>query len=82
MFASSCGTGNTTCSAGLCGNGHYLVYTYTHASIEGSTTFSAATALVGWKTWPLANGTYEIRLLMDDGYRSVASSPRFKIVKP
>ena len=73
---------NSTCSAGLCGNGHYLVYTYTHASIEGSTTFSAATALAGWKTWPLANGTYEIRLLLDDGYRSVASSPRFKIVKP
>jgi len=73
---------NSTCSAGLCGNGHYLVYTYTHASIEGSTTFSVANALVGWKTWPLANGTYEIRLLMDDGYRSVASSPRFKIVQP
>ena len=73
---------NSTCSAGYCGNGHYLVYTYTHASIEGSTTFSAATALVGWKTWPLGTGTYEIRLLMDDGYRSVASSPRFKIVQP
>ena len=73
---------NSTCSAGLCGNGHYLVYTYTHAAIQGSTTFSAATALVGWKTWPLGTGTYEIRLLMDDGYRSVASSPRFKIVQP
>jgi endonuclease/exonuclease/phosphatase family metal-dependent hydrolase len=73
---------NSTCSAGYCGNGHYLVYTYTHASIEGSTTFSAATALVGWKTWPLGSGTYEIRLLMDDGYRSVTSSPRFKIVQP
>jgi endonuclease/exonuclease/phosphatase family metal-dependent hydrolase len=73
---------NSTCSAGLCGNGHYLVYTYTHAAIQGSTTFSVATALVGWKSWPLSTGTYEIRLLMDDGYRSVASSPRFKIVQP
>jgi len=73
---------NSTCSAGYCGNGHYLVYTYTHAAIQGSTTFSDATALVGWKTWPLGTGTYEIRLLMDDGYRSVASSPRFKIVQP
>ncbi len=73
---------NSTCSAGYCGNGHYLVYTYTHASIEGSTTISAATALVGWKTWPLGTGTYEIRLLLDDGYRSVTSSPRFKIVQP
>ncbi len=72
---------NSTCSAGYCGNGHYLVYTYTHASIEGSTTISAATALVGWKTWPLGTGTYEIRLLLDDGYRSVTSSPRFKIVQ-
>jgi endonuclease/exonuclease/phosphatase family metal-dependent hydrolase len=73
---------NSTCSAGYCGNGHYLVYTYTHAAIQGSTAFSAATAQVGWKTWPLGTGTYEIRLLMDDGYRSVASSPRFKIVQP
>jgi hypothetical protein len=73
---------NSTCSAGYCGNGHYLLYTYTHAAIEGSTTFSADTALVGYKTWPLGTGTYEIRLLLDDGYRSAASSARFKIVQP
>jgi endonuclease/exonuclease/phosphatase family metal-dependent hydrolase len=73
---------NSTCSAGLCGNGHYLVYTYTHAAIEGSTTFSDTTALVGWKTWPLGTGTYAIRLLIDDGYRSAGSSARFKIVQP
>ena len=68
--------------AGLCGNGHYLVYTYTHASIEGLDDLLGGDRLVGWKTWPLGTGTYEIRLLMDDGYRSVASSPRFKIVQP
>ncbi|MEO8290900.1 MAG: endonuclease/exonuclease/phosphatase family protein [Gaiellaceae bacterium] len=72
----------STCSAGTCGNGHYLLYTYTHATIEGSTSFSAATSLVGYRSWPLGPGTYEIRLLLDDGYRSVASSPRFKIVQP
>jgi hypothetical protein len=71
----------TTCSAGTCGNGHYLLYEYTGASIEGSTTFGPASQ-VGYKTWPLGPGTYEIRLLLDDGYRSVASSPRFKIVQP
>jgi endonuclease/exonuclease/phosphatase family metal-dependent hydrolase len=73
---------NSTCSAGYCGNGHYLVYGYTHASIQGSRTFRPEDWLAGWKTAPLPNGTYEIRLLIDDGYRSVTSSPRFKIVAP
>jgi hypothetical protein len=72
----------STCSAGLCGNGHYLLDTYTHAAIEGSTTFGPDTALVGYRSWPLGTGTYEIRLLLDDGYRSAASSARFKIVQP
>jgi endonuclease/exonuclease/phosphatase family metal-dependent hydrolase len=72
---------NSTCSAGYCGNGHYLLYEYTRASIEGSTTFGPASQ-VGYKTWPLGTGTYEIRLLLDDGYRSAASSARFKIVQP
>jgi Endonuclease/Exonuclease/phosphatase family len=73
---------NSTCSAGYCGNGHYLVYGYTHAAIQGSRTFRPQDWLAGWKTAPLPNGTYEIRLLIDDGYRSVTSSPRFKIVQP
>jgi hypothetical protein len=71
----------STCSAGYCGNGHYLLYEYTNASIEGSTTFGPASQ-VGYKTWPLGPGSYEIRLLLDDGYRSVAASPQFKIVQP
>ena len=61
----------STCSAGYCGNGHYLLYEYTNASIEGSTTFGPASQ-VGYKTWPLGTGNYEIRLLLDDGYRSAA----------
>jgi hypothetical protein len=72
---------NSTCSAGYCGNGHYLLYEYTHNTIEGSTTFGPA-SLIGYTSWPLKTGNYEIRLLLDDGYRSVAASPQFKIVQP
>jgi endonuclease/exonuclease/phosphatase family metal-dependent hydrolase len=84
VFTAGDNAGNphaSTCSAGTCGNGHYLLFEYTNASIEGSTTFGPASQ-VGYKTWPLGPGTYEIRLLLDDGYRSAASSPRFKIVQP
>jgi hypothetical protein len=38
--------------------------------------------LIGYTSWPLKTGNYEIRLLLDDGYRSVAASPQFKIVQP
>jgi Endonuclease/Exonuclease/phosphatase family len=71
----------STCSAGYCGNGHYLLYGYTQNTIEGSTTFGPG-ALAGYKTWPLGTGTYQIRLLLDDGYRSAAVSAPFKIVQP
>jgi hypothetical protein len=72
----------TTCSAGLCGNGHYFLYTYTHNTIEGSSKFDADSP-AGWKTWEqIGTGTYQIRLLLDDGYRSAAVSPPFKIVQP
>jgi endonuclease/exonuclease/phosphatase family metal-dependent hydrolase len=69
------------CSAGVCGNGTYLLYEYTGAQIEGSTTIDADSN-VGYATWPLEPGEYEIRLLLDDGYRSVATSPMFRVVKP
>lgn len=71
----------STCSAGLCGNGHYLLYGYTENTIEGSTTFGPG-ALAGYRIWPLGTGTYQIRLLLDDGYRSAAVSAPFKIVQP
>jgi hypothetical protein len=72
----------TMCSAGSCGNGHYLLYEYTRNTIEGSTTFDA-NSLAGWKTWDaIGTGTYQIRLLLDDGYRSAAISAPFKIVRP
>jgi exonuclease III len=67
------------CSAGVCGNGDYLLYEYTGAAIEGSTTFSSDSE-VGYATWPLRPGRYEVRLLLDDGYRSIATSQPFRIV--
>jgi hypothetical protein len=59
----------------------WLLYEYTNAAIAGSTTFGPASQ-VDYRTWPLGPGTYEIRLLLDDGYRSAATSPQFKIVQP
>jgi hypothetical protein len=60
---------------------HYDLYTYTRTAIEGTTTLRAASS-PGAVDWPLPPGTYEIRLLLDDGYRSLASSAPFKVVKP
>ena len=70
-----------TCEAGACGNTRYLLYEYTHSAIEGTASFTAD-SLVGYTTWPVTQGTYEIRLLLDDGYRSIASSAPFKVVNP
>lgn len=68
------------CNAGCASNGRYLVYVYTRTAVEGRTRFDGASA-PGSATWPLKAGTYEIRLLVDDSYRSVASSASFRIVK-
>lgn len=67
------------CNTGYCGNDAYLLYEYTRTAIEGTTTISQA-SLVGNGSWPLRPGLYEIRLLLDDGYRHVAKSARFRIV--
>ena len=66
------------CNAGLCGNGHYLLYTYVDTQVEGMTVIGPD-AFPGYRTWPLAQGTYEIRLLMDDGYRLLAISNVFRV---
>ena len=68
------------CDAGTCGNGHYLLYHYTESLIQGSALIGPA-SFAGYRTWPLKVGTYEIRLLMDDGYRLLAISNSFKIVR-
>ena len=67
------------CNAGSCGNGHYLLYHYTDTRIQGSALIGPD-SFPGYRTWPLKVGTYEIRLLMDDGYRLLAISNSFKIV--
>lgn len=72
---------STSCNAGCYGNGRYLLYEYTRTAIEGRTVFTENSP-PGWVTWPLSPGTYEIRLLLDDGYQSAASSAAFKVVLP
>ena len=67
------------CNAGYCGNDGYLLYEYTKTAIEGTATFSGSSA-TGDGAWPLRPGLYEVRLLLDDGYKSVAKSLRFRIV--
>jgi hypothetical protein len=67
--------------SGAGGNGHYRLYAYTRTAIEGTATFTAE-SFPGYTVWPLQPGNYEIRLLLDDGYRTLASSPPFKVVKP
>lgn len=67
------------CNAGSCGNGHYLLYAYTGSRVQGSTTIGPD-AFPGYATWPLKRGNYEIRLLMDDGFRLLAISNTFKVV--
>jgi len=68
------------CNAGTCGNGHYLLYHYTETLIQGSTLIGPA-SFDGYRSWPLKVGTYEIRLLMDDGYRLLAIGNSFKVVR-
>ena len=74
------GKNAANCNAGTCGNGHYLLYHYTGAQIQGSTRIGPG-SLPGYRTWPLKVGRYEIRLLMDDGYRLLAISNPFKVVR-
>ena len=61
--------------------GSYLAYRYTRTRIEGSLTFSE-TALPGEGAppWPLPPGQYVARLLVDDSYRVVAQTPRFRVL--
>jgi endonuclease/exonuclease/phosphatase family protein len=68
------------CNAGCANNGRYLLYVYTGTQIEGTATFDAS-AFTGTYTWPLKPGSYEIRFLVDDSYRSIAVSANFKVVK-
>ncbi|HSL10299.1 MAG TPA: endonuclease/exonuclease/phosphatase family protein [Actinomycetota bacterium] len=67
------------CDAGYCRNWNYKWYRYTGARIQGTATFGP-NAEIGYGTWPLTRGRYEIRLLADDGYRLLAVSNTFRVV--
>jgi endonuclease/exonuclease/phosphatase family metal-dependent hydrolase len=64
------------CFAGVCGNGAYLGYAYTDAAPGGRLTLDGDSFSI---RWPLRPGRYEVRLLLDDGYRSVAWSRPFRV---
>jgi hypothetical protein len=55
-----------------------LRHIHTDAQIEGSARFDGDPRQ-GLSGWPLPPGQYEIRLLLDDGYRLLASSPPFRV---
>ena len=66
--------------AGCAGNGGYLLYWYTHTAIRGSGVIGpGADTFPGAISWPLPPGTYVVRLLTDDGYKSIAVSERFTV---
>ena len=50
---------------------YYLVWDYTGASIDGSTTLDGGTNA---SVWPLKPGRYSVYLLLDDSYVSVAQA--------
>ena len=61
--------------------GSYLAYRYTRTRIEGSLTLSDEVAPgEGAPPWPLPPGQYVARLLVDDSYRVVAQTPRFRVL--
>ena len=68
------------CNPGYCGNDGYLLYEYTHTAIEGTSAFSRVLAQPATGRGRCRPGLYEVRLLLDDGYSSVAKSSRFRIV--
>jgi endonuclease/exonuclease/phosphatase family metal-dependent hydrolase len=59
-------------------SGDYLYYEYTRTEIEGAGRITASSQ-AGAGKWPLAPGRYELRLLLDDGYGSVARSQPFTV---
>ena len=59
-------------------SGDYVLYEYTHTGVEGTGRI-AATSQTGSGTWPLKPGRYELRLMVDDGYRTIARSTPFTV---
>jgi hypothetical protein len=62
--------------------GSWKIYRYTHTAVDGSLTFRRGEFLgEGAVKWPLPPGQYAARLLLDDGYDAIGTSPRFRIVR-
>jgi Endonuclease/Exonuclease/phosphatase family len=59
-------------------SGNYLLYVYTQTEIEGDATFTSD-AFTGSGKWPLPPGRYEARVMVDDGYQTIARSAPFVI---
>jgi hypothetical protein len=63
------------------GPGSYLAYRYTHTRIEGALTFSDVVAPgEAAPPWPLPPGRYVARLFVDDSYRTIGETPRFRVL--
>jgi len=71
-----------TCNATPCGSGNYLVGEHTSAIVEGTVRISGVWPYDIPGAWPLAVGRYEVRLLLDDGYRQLAVSAPFEVIEP
>ena len=63
------------------GPGGYTIYRYTRTAVEGSLTFGRDDYLGYGSVRSLAPGRYVARLLTDDGYHAIGTSPRFRIVR-
>lgn len=59
-------------------SGDYVLYEYTRTEIEGAVTFSQRSH-TGSGKWPLPPGRYEVRLMVDDGYETIARSEPFTV---
>jgi hypothetical protein len=62
-------------------SGDYLLYEYTRTEVDGRGSFSGSSQ-AGSGKWPPSPGRYEVRLMLDDGYRTVARSQPFTIEAP
>ncbi|MDX6593339.1 MAG: hypothetical protein QOJ13_2535 [Gaiellales bacterium] len=64
------------CKAGTCGNGNYWAYEYTRTMPDGTMRLGPGAEYI---EWPVAPGRWEVRLLLDDGYTSIAVSRPFVV---
>ncbi len=59
-------------------SGDYRFYEYTRTEVEGEGRLTE-TSQAGSGKWPLKPGRYELRLMVDDGYETIARSEAFTV---